>query len=285
MANAIIAYGNRIDEATLSGGSWLASLPVANLQDRRIGKVARSDGATEAATQFDIDFGQARLLRVFALVGHNIQTAGQYRFRFSNDDTFATTVADSDWTDVWPIVYPAESLPWESASFWTGRYSDEEIEGYNATTAWIADAPFSARYARIEISDETNTDGYIEAGRVFAGAGWQPTRNMIYGASLGFLDRTVVQEATSGAEYFDARRNPRVARFNLDGISDDSAMAYAFEMQRQLGTSGEVLFIWNPGDTTHAIRRQFLGRFRTLSAIENAGPDRWRAPFEVKELL
>lgn len=285
MANAIIAYGNRIDSATLSGGSWLASLPVTNLQDRRIGKVARSTSQAAVNTQFDIDFGQARLLRVFALVGHNIQTAGQYRFRFSNDDTFATTVADSDWTDVWPIVYPAESLPWESASFWTGRYSDEEIAGYNATTAWIADAAFSARYARIEISDETNTDGFVEIGRVFAGGGWQPTRNMTVGASLGFLDRTVIQEAQSGAEYFDDRRNPRVARFNLAAMTEDEATATAFEIMRQQGTSGEVLFVWDPNDTTHAIRRQFLGRFRTLNPIEYAGPDRYRAPFEVKELL
>lgn len=285
MANAIIAYGNLIDTATLSGGSWLSSLPLTNLQDRRIGKVGRSSNALVASTTFDIDFGITRLQRVFALVGHNFTTAARYRFRFGDDATFATSTVDSGWVDVWPIVYPYGSLPWESGSFWTGRYSEEEIEGYNATTVYIADAVFSARYVRVEIDDEDNADGYVQIGRAFAASAWQPTRNMVYGASLGFIDRTVVQEARSGAESFDVRPSPRIARFGLEAMDEDQAMALAFEIQRRLGTSGEILFVWDPSDTVNAIRRQFLGRLRVLNAIENAGPDRWRSPFEIKELL
>jgi hypothetical protein len=71
-SRTIIGYGNRCDEATLAGGSWMTTLPLANLQNRLIAKVARSNGTTKAATQFDIDLGRARKIGVLALVGHNL---------------------------------------------------------------------------------------------------------------------------------------------------------------------------------------------------------------------
>jgi hypothetical protein len=285
MANVILAYLNRIDDAALSGGSWVPTLPLANLQDRRIGKVARSASHSTVHTTFDIDFGRARLHRVFGLIGHNFTSAAQYRLTYSSVADFSSVALDTGWRDVWPVVYPPGTLPWESPSFWTGRYSDEEIAGYTASAIYILEAVLSARYVRVEINDEENPAGYVELGRVFAGDGYQPTRNAVYGASLAWENRSEVQEALSGAEYFNERRPVRVARIGLEAMDQDEAMARAFELQRQVGVSKEVLFIWDPEDTVHALRRQFLGRLRTLSPIENAGPDRWRTPFEVKELL
>lgn len=285
MSNAIIAYGNQIDVATLTGGSWLTTLPLTNLQDRKIGKVARSTDATTASSKFDIDFGGTRLMRVIGLIGHNLTTAGKYRIRLSTVADFSTTVLDSGWLDVWPIVYPSGTLPWGAPNWWSGTYSAEEIASYTGTISYILSASTNARYLRIEFDDTANTDGYVQLGRVFAGDGWQPVRNIVYGAALGWIDRTEVQEALSGHESFNARRSPRVARFGLEAMGESEAMAVAFELQRSMGVNKELMFVWDPADTTHALRRQFLGRLRTLSPIENVGPDRWRAPFEVKELI
>ena len=285
MANAIIAYGNQIDSATFSGGSWLTTLPLTNIRDRRLGKVARSSSAAEVHTTFDIDLTGTRLLRVIALVAHNFSTAATYRIRTSATADFAAAVSDSGWVDVWPVVYPFGTLPWGSPNFWTGKYSEDEIAGYTASLVYILSSTISARYIRVEISDTSNAAGYVQIGRVFAGDGWQPVRNIVYGASLAWESRTTVQESLSGAEYFDERRSFRVARFELPVMSQAEAMANAFEIQRSAGVNKEVLFVWDPDDTVHALRRQFLGRLRTLSAIENPGPDRWRSPFEIKELL
>lgn len=285
MANAIIAYGNQIDTATLSGGSWLSTLPLANLQDRRLGKLARTTDDATASTKFDLDFGGPRLLRVVGLIGHNFSPDALYRIRLSTVADFATTVADSGWTAVWPVAYPFGTLPWGSPSWWTGSYSAEDVASYDASTVYVAATTVSARYMRVEIDDTTNAAGYVEFGRLFAGDGWQPIRNMVYGAGVGWESRTTVQEALSGAESFDVRRSVRIARFGLEAMTESEAMAAAYEIQRSMGISGEVLFVWDADDTANAPRRRFLGRFRTLSAIENPGPDRWRAPFEIKELL
>lgn len=285
MANAILAYGNTIDGATLSGGSWEASLPLTNLQDRRLGKMARSSSQAAVHTTFDIDLQSTRLMRVFALVGHNCTVAATRRFQFSTVADFSSVVLDTGWVDVWPEVYPFGTLPWGHPSFWTGRYSEEDIAGYNASMVYIFDQSTNARYVRVEISDEANAAGYVQIARAFIGDGWQPTRNMQYGASMAWLDRTLIQEARSGAEYFDAPPKARLARFDLPAMEEDEAMSSAFEIQRIAGTSAEVFFIWDPDDTVHALRRQFLGRLRAVNPITNPGPDRWTAPWEVKELL
>jgi len=285
MSNAILAYGNRADGALLSGGSWQPTLPLTNLQNRRLAKTARSISLDLAATQFDADLGQSRLVRVIALVAHNASLGALYRIRFSAVADFASTAHDTGWQPFWGVVYPFGSLPWGAPNWWTGQYSAEEVAASNATEVTILPRSLPGRYLRVEIDDAANADGYIEIGRLFIADGWQPVRNIIYGASLQWEPRTTVQEALSGAEYFDERQPARVAKVQLDAMTEAEAMSRAFEIQRSVGVSGEVLFVWDPDDTTHALRRQYLARLRALSAIENPGPDRWRTPFEIKELL
>jgi hypothetical protein len=285
MANAVLAYGNLIDGANLYSGAWQAALPLNNLKDRRLGRLARSASTALSDTRFDIDFGGTRLVRVVALVNHNLSAGALYRIQLSMVPDFATNVVDSGWKSVWPTVYPFGALPWGAPNWWTAKYPSDQIEAYTATLVFILSRSTNARYIRVELNDTTNADGFVEAGRAFAADGWQPVRNMVYGASLAWESRTEVQEALSGAEYFNVRTPVRVARFALDAMGEAEAMANAFEIQRAMGVDDELLFIWDPTDTAHALRRQFLCRMRTLSPIENPGPDRWKAPFEVKELL
>lgn len=285
MSNMILAYGNLIDEATLSGGFSYPSLPLANLQDERLGKVWRTVDTLTASTWFDIDLGSPRLLRTIAMANHNLSLTALYRIRFGDDPTFATVTDDSGWLNVWPEIYPFGEVPWGSESWWDGRLSATEAAAYTATLVRVLASTMLGRYIRVEFDDQTNDAGYVQGGRLFVADGWQPVRNMVYGANIGWLDRNSFQEAISGAEYGTKRRSPRLARFELPAMTESEAMAQAFEIQRSVGTLGEVLYMWNPDDTVHAIRRQFLGRLRVLSQIENAAPDRWRSPFEIKERL
>ncbi|MCC7268501.1 MAG: hypothetical protein IT546_14355 [Caulobacteraceae bacterium] len=285
MAHAILAFGNRADEATLSGGDWEATLPLDNLKDRRLGRVARSASLDLADTQFDADFGQLRLFRTVAIVNHNLNDYGRYRIRLSTVADFSSTVADSGWKDAWPAVIPMSQRPWNSPYTWNGKWTPEERAYLTPLIVFNLPTSLNARYLRVEFEDPDNPDGYVQAGRLFIGDGWQPVRNMVYGAQIGWESRTEVQEAISGADYFDVRTPARVVQFGLEAMSEDEAMVYAFDLERRVGVHGECVFLWNPDDTIHAPRRQFLCRLRTLSMIENPGPNRWRAPFEAKELL
>lgn len=283
----MLGFPNRIDAATLSGGAWTAGLPLANLQNRIIGKVARTPDDAMASTWFDIDLGAAKSIRTFAAVGHNLSLAAKYRLRGSSVSDFATTVYDSGaaFLDVWPDVYPYMSLEWEDDNWWSGKYTAEQITGYTAALITILPGNTLARYWRLEIDDTTNPAGFVQIGRVFIGPAWQPTFNMSYGASLGWETKTEAQEAMGGAEYFQRRTPFRVARFALDWMSQDEGFANAFEIQRRAGIDQEILWIHDPSDSVHALRRRFLGRLRALSQIEYPYPNINKSAFELKELL
>lgn len=285
MANLMLGFPNLADSATLSGGAWAATLPRANLQNRTLGKKARTSDATTASTKFDIDLGSDKKVRAFGLIAHNLSMAATYRLRGSTAADFATTVYDGGTVDVWPVVYPSSSLDWEDGNWWSGKYSADQVAGVNWNLIVPLPVNYLARYWRLELTDTTNSAGYVEAGRLFIGPAWQPVKNLSYDAGLQWETPTTVQAALSGAEVFQRRDPARVVRFALDWMSVDEGLGNAYELQRRAGIDAEILFIFDPSDTVHAIRRQFLGRLRQLSAIEYPFHDTHKVAIEIKELL
>jgi hypothetical protein len=192
---------------------------------------------------------------------------------------------DSGWVDAWPIVYPYGALEWEDDNWWSRQYSDEERTGYTAGRTHVLPADVLAQYWRVDIADPLNPAGFVQLGRVFIGPAWQPSNNMSRGASLSWETGTEVQEAYSGAEFFGVKTPYRVARFSLDWLTESEGLSQAFELHRRAGIDKEVLFIFDPTDTIHALRRQFLGRLRQLSPIEFPYATVTKNAFEIKENL
>lgn len=427
MANIFLAWQNRADEGTLSGGNWLTTLPLSNLQNRQVQKVARSNGVTAAATQFDLDLlNNSKLIGVVALVVHNISVSGKVRIRSANatsgftnllaqqdafdnaawtktsvtvsadgtpapdgtttadaltanaanssvaqsvaiagstafeasiylransnvtvnirtvespSNTVTTTVCnvttawqrftvsgttqsgttsisfgiggdssfstgttviawrgqvasgvsatfDSGWTDVWPSgVVPQELLEWEDDNFWLATLSSQARAGFQSPFIYRLQQAVSYRYWRIEVLDTTNSDGHVQIGRLFMARGWQPTINFSYGAGLRYEDPTPVDVSLSGAEYFDQRSKFRVFGFQFEYLSETDAYAYALELQRLAGISGEVLVIPDTDLGGQQPLRSFVGRLRQIGAVTQPYPSTYSVAFEVKELL
>lgn len=285
MANVMLGYPNRIDAATLALGAWEATLPLNNLKDRKLGKVARTTSDANSATLFSADLGAPKSIRVIALVNHNLSLAARYRIRADDNADFGSPLLDTGWQDVWPVVYLPDDLEWEDDNWWTGKYTDEEKAGYTWTLVHVLAANLVARYWLVELDDTANPDNYVQIGRAFIGPALQPVVNMGYGVQIGFEPRAELGEALSGAEYFNRRDPYRVARFSLGAMSEGDAFARAFEINRRAGIDQEVLFVYDPDDTRQQLRRRFLGRLRQLSPIEHPYPNWHSTAFELKELL
>lgn len=283
--NIILAFPNRADECTLSGGAWSATLPLANLKNRLISKVARSSDAALASTKFDAALTKTRGVRVAGLINHNLSLDALVRLRGGDDPTFAVVAYDSGWVEAWPAIYPSATMEWEDDNWWTGKLSEEDRAGYTATHLFILPAIKLGRYWRVEIDDAANAAGYVQIGRLFLAAQWQPAWNHSYRDSIQFEDKSPVEEAIGGAEYFDKRTKYRVTRCSLDWLSDDEGYARALEMQRRQGITEEVLLIYNPADTVHRIRHSYLGRLRGLSPIEHPYYNVRKLPVEIKEIV
>jgi len=270
VGNAVIGHLNQCDTAVLSGGSWRSTLPLSNLQNRQMGKVARSTDATTGSTKFDAALASSVPIRVLAFAAHNLSDAALYRVEASNSSGFGALTYDSGWLDVWPAAYLA-TVTDKGEDIWT--------------KAHVLAATVSSLYWRVLFDDASNPDGYVQIGRLFIGKGFQPEINLQFNGSIGIETATPTQVALNGAEYFDHRPSARVVKASTQFMTENEAMSEVYEIVRRSGIDGEVVFVWDPDDTTHAPRRQFLAHLRTLSEMEDPFVDQWNYSWEFKELI
>lgn len=179
---------------------------------------------------------------------------------------------DSGWYDAWPADYLSSA-------------TSEMIAAATTPALHKPAAAQSYQYWRIDVDDEANTDGYVEIGRPFMGAAWQPTYNASYGAGVGFVDLSSSVRAYGGARYFEDTRNPRSFAFSFDALSDSEAWTKAYELLSQQGSTKEVLFSWSPADLSNIPRQTFLCTITALDGLTAASYGMWSKAFRVEELL
>jgi len=284
MSNTIIGYQNRIDAATFAAyGSWSTTLPLTNIKTRSLSRKARSTNAANSSTKLRFSLDSARVIGSVAIVNHNMQKDATWRYRVYSDSGYSTLVYDSGTINVWPLM-PFGSYEWEDENFWDLQLSDEEIALFTKTLTYVPDTIESAQYYQVEFFDSTNTDGYVELGRIFVGSIYQPTLNMSLGASIGDETNTVVDVALSGAEFFDRRTSYRVAQFTLDHLTYNESIING-DIIKISGVDAEVVYIYDDNTALDLHRRAFLGRLRALSPISQPYNTRYQTTYEIKELL
>lgn len=286
----LIGYGNRVGYATVSGGGFYASAPLTNILDRQLGLAARTINLNPENTQFVVTFPFDNNISCIAVANHNMSMTAMYRIRYGDDPTFGVSNYDSGWLEVWPAVFDTYDLEWGDDNWWGGHYLSDDLENYVYTLVHKLDSQVRPLHWKFEFNDPDNTNGFIDFGRLFMAKSWQPAHNMDFGAELGVETDTEVQKSLSGASFFDPRPTYRVARFVTNGMTESEGLTRAFEIQRRSGIHEEVLFMWNPTDTVHAIRRQYLGRLRSLSKLEFPqgfveGQQSTKTGWEIEELL
>jgi hypothetical protein len=282
--NLLLAYPNLADATTLSGGAWETTLPLTHLQNRIQAVVARSTDLDSASTQFTIALTKSRVIDLLALCGHNFSLDATVQIQASDASDFATLVYDSGAIAVWPALFASENLEWEDDNWWSGQIDAETRANYpshfNHRPTQIA-----ARYWKVLVTDAGNADGYVQIGRLFIGAAWQPEVNYDYGSTFGFETDTGVEKALGGQEYFDRRTGRRVFRCQLSWLSEQEAYERAWEIQRSLGYDGEVFVNIDPANVTQQIRLAFPARLRQLSALEHPYFAYHKMAVEIAELL
>lgn len=251
----ILGYANQVDDAPVSGGSWNASYPLTNIKTRYLFQRARSTDALATSSTMVIDTGENQTIGLVALVRHNISTNGTVRIRGYEFSNLTGLAYDSGAVTV---------------------YAGEDFAH--------AFTPTAARYWQIVISDTGNADAYIEIGRVFIGWRFEPEVCVDWGLNIGVESQTTVMQALAGPEYFDSRPNRRIVSGQWSWLTQAEAHGVYLQIQRQQDIEKEVFAMMDP-DTQFPDQVWFLGRFRTLNAIEWPYLDRHSVGFEIGEVL
>ena len=283
MANIILGFNNLANNCTLSGGSWQGTLPLNNLKDRRLYKIARSTNDSAASTQFVVDFGAEKLVSVFSLIKHNFSLEATARLVASNDSGFSTLLYDSGSASVWPLV-DTLSLEWEENNWWSGVPSDEQINMFQGITLWVV-PNILARYWRVEIVDTANANGYVEVGRLFVSKDFTPNINASYGLGFNVIDKSDIEESFGGVEHYDEKAKVRSVDFSMDSLSESEAFAKWYRLMLGQGNTGEVLFVYDYEDGAYTLDRSFLGRMEKLNPLSTPYFATWQSGATVKETI
>lgn len=280
--NMIISSTNYSDGGTLTVDDEVATLPATNLQDQQIVKIWRN---SQTSAQIDVDFGQQRIIDFMALIRHNISQTGTIRWRLSTVSNFSTTVYDSGAIDAWPVVEEFGTLPW-GVFVWGGRLNPEIAAEYTISSFDVLTTAVQARYLRIDISDASNADGYLQAGRLIAGPSYRPSVNYANGVQFEFVDESRVTKSRGGQTFVDEVERYRVMRFELINLPENEIFGNVFNsIDRLRGISKDILVIPQPAKSSTWITQNIYGRIRQTQPITNSALTYYGRMIEVEELI
>ena len=241
-----LAYPDRTLLATLSGGSWNAGLPLANIQNPLISKVARTTDALAASSTIIVDLGAQYPVQMCAILGHNLTIAATIRFR-GYTDVGMTVLAQDSGGSAWPASYTAT----DAAAAPTNT-----IRPLGTATA---------RYWKVEIVDTANPAGYIQLGRVWIGPSWIPAVGVAYGADIMYDPRSISEESLGGVLWFDLRAPRRKGTISFPALTPIERRT-AILLQRNLSNSGELIYV---EDSTAAPEDMLLFSFPATMEMIN----------------
>ena len=268
MSNMLFAFPNLADDAIISNGRYLSTLPQRNIQDDRLDKVARSITTALADTIHDFDLGTSRVIRIVSVLSHNLSIAATIRIRGGEDPTFTVFNYDSGFLDAYPEIYPSGVLAWGDAGLWDGKAGQGELDGgYPIEFHHLVSPINQGRYWRVEISDVPNPDGFVDTGKLVISPGYQPSINMIQGLTIGYETTSTSTETDGQTSFHNARVRKRKVDFRFNDIPGDEGFVKQFDIPRDRGTSQPFLFIFDPEDTFHLHRRSIWGTLRRLSPL------------------
>jgi hypothetical protein len=274
MANCLLGYRNWAAAATLSGGSWQAARPLANLQDLVLARVARSADATTGSTVVVADLGQARAVRILGLAAHNLTASATQRWRGAASEAGLT--AAPGWDSGAVAVWRGSDTPAANAG-------EDGLPVHRPVALAVADSDQSWRWWRLDLADTGNPDGFVEAGYLMLWQAWQPSRNFSYGKALGLETGTIRQESIGLVETHDRRASRRTERFAIENLPPaDAKVALRIERERDLDRP--VFWMPDPGAPDDWHDRAFLARLSVLGALDNPSLRRERSVWDLREV-
>ena len=284
MANILLGYPNRCDEATLTGGNW-SGAPLSNLQTRVYSETAVSANTLATSTQFDAALSSARPIQIVALAGHNLSPSATWRVMASNTaGDYSAPLYNSSFVMVYPTL-PFGTYDWNDSSFWSGSMTTEQRSYYPSVVFIVLPSPIITQYWRIEIVDTANPAGNVAIGRLFLCPAWEPSLNATWGLQWSHETATQVEQSLGSVEFFDKRPMVRSVKFALDMLSDSETYGPGFDLVRRQGVDAEVFFVFDPADALYSLQRSFPARMRALPTYVVADYARNTTAFDLKELI
>jgi hypothetical protein len=187
--NLRIIYDNAINKASVTASSTAGSLVASNLLSDLKSQVWRSTGTAPTLT---FTWATAQIIAGFALVFTNLTSSATIRARGYTETTDPTPVFDTG--NVAAVPSALGEFNWGISPLGVNAYA---YGGGSTGVLWMAAT--AIKKLVINISDPTNTAGFVEASRAVAGAYFSPVYNVQYGGlKVGAEDTSKHDRSAAG---------------------------------------------------------------------------------------
>lgn len=270
MALPLLGYRNHAETATLFGGAWAAAWPRENMRTTILDQVAETADTAEASTTVTADLGVARPIRFATVTGHNWRAGATLELRGAASEAGLASA---------PPVEVEQAV-------WLGGNAPTDTVQYRPAALIVLPADADWRWWRLTASDVGNPAGALTWG--YLGL-WEAIEMPVgpgFGASLAPETGTIRQETIGLVAKFDRRPSRRTTRFTLDGLDLATAdRILDLVLERDLDRPLYWIPDPDPSDPGRLLRRSFLARARTLTALEQPWTRHERAGFELEEIV
>jgi hypothetical protein len=165
-----------------------------------------------------------------------------------------------------------------SLAYDSGTVSAGVAVGYGQSVI-AAPAAVSGRACRLDVTDPTNPDGFLNIPLAYAGAAWQPAMNVSPASMFGRDDSTVEFRTRGGQEFPTMLYQARRAEVDFEGILN-SEVPQVDAMDAVARTGANILYVPDPDSADRHLNSVF-GRLRARADLGffMRGPERrtWRA--------
>lgn len=274
-----VVYDNAANNGTLTSPNTTATLPVANLQNDRKSRVARSTGL---AWQLELVFPANTMINMVALAFTNLTGNAAMRVR---GYASPSAVVDTDTPDWDVVAAPCCAAPYSARQDGIGALGANgfALGAYAHAYRWFAGG--AVRKLVINVQDGSNTAGYIEAARLICGDYWTPTFNPDYGATLTFADTSKNERSDAGDLLSEIHHRYKKLTLSMTQMpaADREVIADFFQVNGLYRPLFVSLFPEDP-DPVREQAYTLYGKLTQMAAITASAYNQYAWPIEIEEV-
>lgn len=277
VANLRIIYDNAINKASVTASSTAGSLVASNLLSDLKSQIWRS---TDTAPTLTFTWTQAQVVAGFSLVFTNLTSSATIRAR-----GYAETIDVVPLFDTGAVLAVPSALGgfnWGMVPLGVNSYA---YGGGSTATLWMTAT--AIKKLVIDISDPTNTAGFVEASRAVAGAYFSPVYNAQYGGvKVGAEDTSKHDRSAAGDLLTDRGVMYKTLDIDLQ-LMPHVDRNTVWQILRGNGMSHPVFVSVLPNSTDDVAGEQIYtiyGKLSRTSALTYAAYNQHSAPLQIEEI-
>jgi len=177
------------------------------------------------------------------------------------------------------VTLSGEALDPSGLSYDSGWLSNTVSPGVGQS-CHLPPSPPTSRYARLDLDDPLNPDGFINVPLSYAGSVWEPTHSVDWATSPSSKVMEQVLESRSGQEYVETLFRQRIWNVVLTALKSGEVWPYQQQLDLIASTGENVLFL--PDKTSPYLSSEAIfGVLKSLSPLGYSGRSdqyrNWRA--------